>query len=199
LNEPERQAAIEGVLGMMRFGNYQSPVLLETLADLLRGQHSRFPDAKRLAARAFLKASYEASDETARQAYRKMAQKVLRMQLRIPVILTSELSLDELEVSFKQELAEAAAWYEIVRQDELAWIREGKDPEKEFSRKYYEQPQVATHWEEGWLAVAEANKTITALVGVLALSAVYLLVRRWRKRRRLLAHVRALEGDSNQG
>ena len=51
--------AITGVLGMMKFGNHDSPVLLEALGDLLvsRGYDT---DGKRLAARAYLKASYSA-------------------------------------------------------------------------------------------------------------------------------------------
>ena len=37
-------------------------------------------DAKRLAARAYLKASYEVKDEAARRDYRSMATRVLSMQ-----------------------------------------------------------------------------------------------------------------------
>src|SRR5262249_39244711 len=63
LSEPERQAAIKGVLGMMRFGDHESPVLLEALGDLLCAHlYDAREDAKQLAARAYLKASYVVTD-----------------------------------------------------------------------------------------------------------------------------------------
>ncbi|WDQ19366.1 hypothetical protein [Rhodopirellula sp. P2] len=37
----EIQAAAKGVMGMMRFGNHDSPVLLEALGDLLLADDSR--------------------------------------------------------------------------------------------------------------------------------------------------------------
>ena len=55
------EKATKGILGMMRFGNYRSPVLLEALGDLLLSQ-GWSADGKRLAARAYLKASYEIAD-----------------------------------------------------------------------------------------------------------------------------------------
>ena len=48
----ESSRATKGVLGMMRFGDFQSPVLLEALADLLMVEMAG--DAKQLASRALL-------------------------------------------------------------------------------------------------------------------------------------------------
>lgn len=67
--DEELRKATMGVLGMMRFANYESPILLEALGDLLRTQG--YPsDAKQLAARAYLKASYGVQDDAVRDAYR---------------------------------------------------------------------------------------------------------------------------------
>jgi len=187
LDEVEANAAIKGILGMMRFGNYESPVLLEALGNLLGSQKIHYQDAKRLAARAYLKASYMASNETAKQQYRGMAKEVLTMQLPTPVSFYQGLPLEDLEVSFRQELAEAKQWYDSVREDELAWIRDGKDPEVEFVRKYYQDPQVATHWGEGLWAMSEANKTVTVIIASLFIAGLYILVRKWRKHRLAVA------------
>ena len=45
---PDAQAAVNGVLGMMRFGKHDSPILYEALGDLLSGPMHTI-DAKRLA------------------------------------------------------------------------------------------------------------------------------------------------------
>jgi tetratricopeptide (TPR) repeat protein len=150
--EPERQAALKGVLGMMKFGHHDSPVLLEALGSLLANQDTPLPDrshypgerdAKRLAARAYLKASYEATDAEAKAAYRETASQALTVQTRGPGT-TDRLTLEELEQDFQRELAEAREWYEELRQNELSWIRDGKDPEQEFDRLYYKEPAIST-------------------------------------------------------
>jgi tetratricopeptide (TPR) repeat protein len=65
----EGEKATNGILGMMRFGNYDSPVLLEALSDLLM-MRSDQAQAKQLAARALLQASY-VSTELCRQSPNK--------------------------------------------------------------------------------------------------------------------------------
>ncbi len=181
----ERLEAIKGILGMMRFGNFESPVLLEALAGLLSGREKDTWDAKRLAARAYLKASYGTSDEAAKAEYRRAARAILKFQSGTPFPpLHTKLPLEELEASFEQELAEAREWYEEVRQDELAWIREGKNPEEEFTRKYYEEPRVATHWEEGIWAILEDNLAAIICFAVLFSLTAFFLIRKWRRRGR---------------
>jgi tetratricopeptide (TPR) repeat protein len=143
LVESQRADAIKGILGMMKFGNHASPVLLEALGSLL-ANNSTAPtqDAKMLAARAYLKASYEVADESARQDYRRLAEKVLMMQTIRPNSMT-QLTLDQVEREFQKELNEAHQWYAELRERELSWIRDGKDPEVEFDRLYIEEPHVS--------------------------------------------------------
>jgi hypothetical protein len=138
----ELSKATKGVLGMMRFGNYDSPILLEALGDLLLGQ--LYPeDAKRLAARAYLKASYQAKDDATREAYRKLAKDSLFRQT-VHQDTINELSLEALELKLSDELAQAERWSRAVSVDEIKWIREGGDVEDAFARKYFQDPESAS-------------------------------------------------------
>jgi tetratricopeptide (TPR) repeat protein len=142
LNPNERAAAVKGILGMMRFGKHDSPVLLEALGTLLVHRYRPTADAKLLAARAFLKASYEVSDEPARVAYRAMASSAMQLQTSGPG-REDQVSLEEVEADFQRELGEARAWYTELRDRELSWIREGQNPEAEFDRLYDADPEVS--------------------------------------------------------
>lgn len=132
--EAEVKRAIKGVLGMMRFGNYRSPVLLEALGDLLIADPGSL-GAKQLAARAYLKASYELDDPDARAAYRNLAKSALALQTVRPRTST-QMPLSALERQLKRELAEAEAWYASIQSDEQRWIAEGKDVSAEYRKKY---------------------------------------------------------------
>ena len=50
LDEPQRQAAVKGILGMMKFSNHEAPMLLEALGELLSSIDDPKEDAKQLAA-----------------------------------------------------------------------------------------------------------------------------------------------------
>ncbi len=132
---------IKGVTGMMKFGKHDSPVLLEVLGTLLPIIGHPTTDAKLLAARAFLKASYEVPEGPARVAYRGMAAKALNMQT--PRDAMVQISLEQVEADFQKELSEAEAWYAALHERELSWIRDGTDPEAEFDKLYETEPEVS--------------------------------------------------------
>lgn len=134
--EKELEAAIKGVLGMMRFGNFDSPILLEALGDLLLSQSE---PSRRLAARAYLKASYETKNAKANEAYRKKARTALKMQT-VNADSDDEITLGQVEEIFQAELAEGKKWYAQIRNDEMSWIADGKNPEEQYAAKYYEEP-----------------------------------------------------------
>ncbi len=164
--EQEIQSAIKGITGMMRFGNHDSPVLLEALGELLLSRATG-DSSHRLACRALLKASYEADDPEEQKRLRMAAQMSLGWQTampnedkRIPLVLV--------ESSFKDELAEADHWYQQVCDDEQRWIEEGKNVDAEFSKKYYEQPSL-TETEEPMMI----SRTVLFLTGVFGLLAVW--------------------------
>lgn len=140
---PELQKALKGVLGMMRFGHHDSPILLEAVGDLLLAQTEEGGDAKRLAARAYLKASYEVDNETAKAAYRALAEQCLEMQTAGRGH-SSSIGLKAIEASFRKELREADKWYKGVCLNEQKWIKSGKNVDEEFSKKYYEKPEVSS-------------------------------------------------------
>jgi tetratricopeptide (TPR) repeat protein len=135
LDPDEVKAAIKGVTGMMHFGNYDHPVLLEALGDLLSsGRESS--DANRLAARAYLKASYETDDEKAIALYRNYASSCLRVQMPNEREHRG-MELSEIEDVLKKEIAEADAFFAEIAGSEQAWIEQGADVEAEFAKKYF--------------------------------------------------------------
>jgi tetratricopeptide (TPR) repeat protein len=138
LTDADLRQAVKGILGMMRFANHDNPLLLEVLGDVLLHDSPEI-DAKQLAARAYLKASYEVKDPAAQQAYRHFAEQALKMQLRHPQT-SDELKLPELEAEFAAELADANQWYEELKSREIGWIRDGKDADAEFESLYSEDP-----------------------------------------------------------
>jgi tetratricopeptide (TPR) repeat protein len=134
----EMDRALTGVLGMMRFGHHDSPLLLEALGDLLSAGEAE-QDANWLAARTYLKASEGVKTETARTAFRTLAIDCLQSQS--PGTAAQD-KLNSVEQQLKQELKDADTWYGQVRDDELTWIEQGKNLDIQFAQKYYTEPQV---------------------------------------------------------
>jgi len=130
--------ATNGILGMMRFGNFDSPVLLEVLSDLLKMQRGE-EQAKQLASRALLQASSVSTDSEQKAAYRELAKWALGMQTRADNSM-DEITLEEVERQFFGELDEADAWYNDVAAKEESWIAAGLNPELEFAKHYAEPP-----------------------------------------------------------
>jgi len=136
-NKDKIAAAVKGISGMMRFGNHDSPVLLEALADLLMAQNDEL--FRNLAARAWLKASYSVEDQAVRARYRKAADQVLSLQTD-GSNRRNRVSLESVEQQFRKELADADAWFERLRKDEQDWIAAGEDVDLRFSDRYYTDP-----------------------------------------------------------
>lgn len=98
-------------------------------------------DAKRVAARVYLKGSHEVDDPELKAVYPRIAKESLSMQTVTARSIT-ELRLQELEATFRKELAEAENWYGNIRNDELAWIEAGVNEDEEFTMKYYLESEV---------------------------------------------------------
>jgi tetratricopeptide (TPR) repeat protein len=142
---PGGQKAVKGVLGMMRFGNHESPILLEALGDLLLGGGASpgvlvKTDARQLAARAYLKASYHVKDAGAAAAYRSFAANAIMVHLDPR---GREMTVQEVQAALDREIEEAKAWYAKVAADEATWIEQGRDPEAAFEAKYYSRQRAA--------------------------------------------------------
>lgn len=106
MQELSGDAAVQGVLGMMRFANHENPLLLEALGDLL-GSSS----GGQLAARAYLKAGMVVPE--AKDAFRALATKALG---------TKGDSLAAIEAEFAIELADAEAWYAELKVENSAGL-----------------------------------------------------------------------------
>ncbi|MBC7864624.1 MAG: hypothetical protein IAF38_16750 [Bacteroidia bacterium] len=152
--------AIKGVAGMMTFANYRSPVLLEALADLLLHTNST-KGAGHLAARAYLKASFETDGETAKaynekaklareynfageeaEYYEKKDGKTPKEKLDSitgHIIEVPLYKMSELETALKLEVQSAEMWFDSIKKNEVAWIKAGKNPDTEFDKKYYQK------------------------------------------------------------
>ncbi len=113
--DAEAQAAIKGVLGMMRFGRHDSPILLEALGDLLLSA-GEFNDSKMLAARAYLKASYEVESVEASYRFRMKAKEAINMQFGR--------SLDEIEADLQDEIAQGFKLALEIAAKERRWVAE---------------------------------------------------------------------------
>lgn len=158
----EIDRAIKGVAGMMRFGNYDSPALLEALGDLLAFKLGEGAP-QRLAARAYLKASYEVESVDAEQAYREKAQSVLHTQQND--------SLENIEAQLKEEIAHGDAYYQQIVEQEKRWIEQGKDLDAEFRKAYYQSPVSLDQAEKGPLFSATR-----ILIGSLVLAGAIMLL-----------------------
>jgi tetratricopeptide (TPR) repeat protein len=147
----ESQKAVHAVLGMMRFADYDNPLLQEALGDLLIFTNSE--DGKRLATRAYLAASYKFKGRKEEQDFRQFAIYSIRMQTE-NAFSTKQLELSELEADFRKEIAAAEQWYSRLKHDECSWIRQGLNADAEFDKLYTKEPEVV-------------DKNVVPLIGAL--------------------------------
>lgn len=173
--DAEVAKAVKGVSGMMHFGNYDSPVLLECLGDLLIFG-AEGDSARHLATRAYLKASYEVDDEQAEATYRELAE-MSTESISTPKANIS-LSLKRIEQQFQEELKQAEAWADGVFADERRWIAAGDDAEAKFAAKYYAGPDPApdalSGIEQTGPEPASLKQSLIAGVVVIAILTVFL-------------------------
>ncbi|MCA9014907.1 MAG: hypothetical protein KDA77_06195 [Planctomycetaceae bacterium] len=162
--DEEIQKATKGILGMMRFGNYRSPILLEALGDLLVAVYWQH-DSKLLAARAYLKASYEVASEPAKTLYRERAKQILDLQVAR--------DLNQLEAELQQEIEQANQFFGQIEADEIAWAAAGKNLDREYGVKYYNQPILDV---SNAKYPQDPEKKITMILVIVAASFVLALI-----------------------
>jgi tetratricopeptide (TPR) repeat protein len=123
------KAARKGIMGMMRFANHRSPVLLEALGDLLMADWNSMKDGKRLAASAYFAASTLVKNDRSIRRYKAKAILTLDGQRAETLV--------KVERRYKVDLKRAHTWWARIEKNEGKWIAQGKDPEKMFRRVYY--------------------------------------------------------------
>jgi hypothetical protein len=139
LSVEDVQAAVKGVLGMMRFADHENPLLLAALGELLTSTHDT-KDAKRLSVRSFLKASYVSKDEKSQDVYFERARWAMVFQADGHTNKKGT-EFEDVIADFAVELQEAKEWYADLKQKELNWIREGDDVDAKFDRLYEEEAE----------------------------------------------------------
>lgn len=145
--------AIKGVSGMMKFGNYDSPVLLECLGDLLYARkHGQLRGAGHLASRAYMKAGLSMPNDSLKAIYfdkakqsieKKYADRGTIVEENYPVI-----TMKKLEQTLKLEILTADQWFETVENNEQAWIDSNMNADSMFAVTYYEEPEQKTYYNE---------------------------------------------------
>jgi len=146
----ELAAAQLGVLGMMHFANYDSPLLLEALGDLLMAWPARSDDALQLAARAYFRVAQVSDDAKSKDEFQKAGANMvfghvdyINHRKTIPHESSSEgpgaeADLEKLSTDLNRELAEAKTYFDAIAADEQRWIAEGVDVDKAFAARYYD-------------------------------------------------------------
>lgn len=127
LDSPDQKEAIRGVTGMLRFADFDNPVLLEALGDLLSTGDLKV-NASHLGALCYLRAHTVMSDAKEKERLNHL----FKRAVQAAHVLTEE----ELSTRLETGLAKGRAYAEQIRQDELRWITGGADASAEFQRKY---------------------------------------------------------------
>lgn len=129
LTEELRKEAIAAISGMMRFADFDNPLLQEAIGDFLAAG-SPDENATRLAGFAYLHAAERTRDRAV----------VVRLAAKRERTLSSQEDRANqkrlMPGSLKQGLAKGTSLQEQVRNDEIAWIAAGKDASAEFQKKY---------------------------------------------------------------
>jgi tetratricopeptide (TPR) repeat protein len=173
LSVADAQAAVKGVLGMMRFGQHDSPILLEALGDLLSAPNNKH-DANKLAARAYLLAADAVRDREAKAHYRAQAEAVL-----------SELGdggIKELRAALADERAEADAWYAELAARENAWVESGDDPEAKLAELYAGEPRITGEVPREGASLDALTRRWPLLLGLVAAALAVIVAGRRRAR-----------------
>lgn len=142
----ELAAAQRGVLGMMHFANYDSPLLLEALGDLLIAWPTSADDAVQLTARAYYRVAQLSDDKATKDEFKMAAALTLYGHLdyishRKTVANEKEASekdLEKLSGELNRELAAGQAYFDSIACDERRWIAQGVNVDQAFATKYYD-------------------------------------------------------------
>jgi tetratricopeptide (TPR) repeat protein len=127
LNPKQLAAAMRGVTGMMRFADFNNPLLQEALGDLLLSGDIK-DNAAQLASLCYLHAATTTKDP----AEKKRLMAVFAFSGR----LTSGFENAHYDKTLKNALSKGDAYFQSIRKDEMAWIAAGLDASAEFQKKY---------------------------------------------------------------
>lgn len=125
--ESQRQAAIQGVKGMMYFADFDNPILQEALGDLL--SFGKLKESASLhAGLCYLHASGKTTDPQEKARLKKLWEMV--------ILTTHEREEARFSQTLTYALEKGQKLNADVRSEEMAWIAAGKDATVEFQKKY---------------------------------------------------------------
>jgi len=126
------EEGVKGVEGMLRFGNFDSPVLLEALGDVLlqdNGGRDMNPP-RNLATMAYLKAGIEAPK------YEKIYHE--KAKVAFEAVGDSRRKYKEVSDRLTNGIRKGQEYFARIRANEIFWILNGMDPEVEYKKHYYD-------------------------------------------------------------
>jgi len=140
LPESELLNARKGIEGMMKFGNFDSPVLLEVLADVL--SNSMWQEAPRhLLALCYYNASLNTNDSIATKKYLDKIDRVKGM-----IEVENENWINDQTKILDSYNKVGREYLKKIRNNELKWIADSSlNPEVEFA-KYYYKKDISTQY-----------------------------------------------------
>lgn len=178
LPEIEIKKAVKGILGMMRFGNYNSPVLLNALGDVLLNETYDEPAAKRLAAMAYM----------ASELY-KYGSVSLKTKENIEMFLSMQErdknTYEELLLEVKKGIQIGKSRYAEIEKKETNWVTENKDLDVEYAQNFYARTNSTnknnvTQNNQNRITKNEdkkSNKLIIASIITLAIVGIFVIVK----------------------
>jgi len=139
LDTEQRLAAVKGVEGMMHFGNFQSPILLEALGDVVavqtRSYRRRSSLQQDLAAMAYLQAArLSPNREKAMEVY-------FTSENNLKLLGNSKRTVSDITKKLLPLLREGKEYFEEIAANEREWISEDVDVDVAFAKKYYNRPK----------------------------------------------------------
>jgi tetratricopeptide (TPR) repeat protein len=141
----ELAAAQRGIVGMMHFANYDSPLLLEALGDLLIALSTNDDATVQLAARAYYRVAQVSENKATKDEFKMAAAHTVYGHLDYINYRKAnsdkewpESDLEKLSGDLNRELAVAQAYFGSIAADERRWIAEGANVDQAFAAKYYD-------------------------------------------------------------
>ncbi len=147
----ELKKATIGILGMMHFADFESPILLEALGDVMAAS-----DDQPHAAMAYLRAAHFSQNEFARTRFKEIAAAMLTNR--------DGPKLYDVEVRLRDWVKHAQGEFSDIEQNERRWIEEGRDVDQEFAAFYYDSVEAAI------AAVADELKPAGAAVPIASIN-----------------------------
>lgn len=134
LSLEELKKAIKGISGMMKFGNWDSPVLAEVLGDLLfygASDWNKEEAYRNLAVLAYHRAKMKAKNDESKSKYEQ------RIRIVSSILRGEYRAYKKLSLRFEQDLIQADSNFQKIRKNEMQWIEEGIDVDEKFAEVYY--------------------------------------------------------------